>query len=436
MNSPDNLPLDPTVARCMAALTALRDIARALVLELDVERLLRKIIRAAVQLPDAAGGSLLVRQPEEDVLVFTVAAGEGAEWLEGRRIKVNQGIAGWIMNHREAVLINDVRRDFRFSGGIDKSLGIRTHSLIGVPLMARGRVLGVIEVINKRGGVKFDETDLETLLALADQAAIAIVNARLHQQVLRNKSQFVAVENQIHRKLARDFYDGPAQALDGVVMDIECAQKLLKRDRRAAHAELEHIKETARRALNQVHNAVFELHPIVLETQGLVAALRAYIVRLKTVEPALILLHTNGVKHRLPAVIEKACFFVIREAVSNARKHANFDRLDITLAFRGGELVVLVEDNGRGFDVKKVYHSGNGWSNWGLCNMHERAKLIGGRLYVSAIPGQGTSITLIVPLSTEVEPYAPLYPDPLYPFPPCLPDSTTDDIIFPVVSAI
>lgn len=403
MNTPANPPFDPDDARRTAALTALQDIARTLTLEPDLECLLRKVVHAAAQLLDATSGSLLVWQPEEDVLTFTVTAGDEAEWLEGRRINGNQGLAGWILNHQQPVMVNDVRNDPRFSNNIDKSLGLRTYSLIGVPLMTQGKILGVIEVINKRSGEKFDEIDLETLCALAGQAAIVIVNARLYQQVLRDKSRLMAIEDRVHKKLARDFHDGPAQALANIVMGIEYAQKLLQRDPQGTHDELERTKEIATHTLEQVRNTIFELRPIVLETKGLVAALQEYVARLQSAPVLPVRLRADDIKHRLPAHIEEACFFIIREAVNNARKYANFSRMDITLTFLGGDLVVLVEDDGQGFDVKKVYCNYDEQGSWGLLNMRERAELIGGRLYISSAPGQGTSITLVVPINFENE---------------------------------
>ncbi len=403
MRQPANLSLEPIVARRMAALAALRDIAHALTVELDLERMLRRVIRAATQLLDATSGSLLLWQIQEDALIFAVTAGVEAEWLEGRRIGRDQGIAGWILQHREPVMVNNVSQDPRFFSKIDKTLGIDTRSLIGVPLLSEGRALGVIEVINKRSGEPFDEVDLETLSMLADQAVIAIVKNRLYQQVHRDRSRLIAIENQVHKKLARDFDDGPVQALTGMVMNIEYAQSLLRRDPEGVRAELDHIKKTAVRTLEQVRNAVFELRPIVLETRGLVAALREYIMRLQADGAAAIHLHAEDIKHRLPLPVEEAAFFVIREAIHNARKHAGCRRLDITLAFQGEEFIVLVEDDGRGFDVKNVYERYEEQGCWGLLNMREGAELIGGRLYVSSMPGQGTSVTLVVPLDAGIE---------------------------------
>lgn len=401
-----NSSFDPIIARRMATLAALQDIAHTLTLEPDLERLLRKVVRAAAQLLDASSGSLLLWYAEEEALVFAVIAGTEAEWLEGRRFSKDQGIAGWILGHREPVVVNDVSQDSRFYSKIDKSLGFDTHSLIGVPLMSLGKMLGVMEVINKRAGGQFDEIDLETLSALADQAAIAIVNARLYQQVRRDKSRLIDIENQVHKRLAREFQDGPVQALTAMVMNIEYTQSLLKHDPHSAHAELEYVKKTAVRTLEQVRNAIFELHPTVLETKGLVAALREYIMRLQADGPSPIHLHAEGIKYRLPTSIEEASFFIVREAMNNARKHAGFGRMDITLAFQGGEFIVLVEDDGQGFDVKDVYRHYEEQGSWGLVNMRECAELIGGRLYISSTPGQGTSVTLVVPIDTDAEPYA------------------------------
>ena len=163
----------------IAALLALQEVAHTLSSELNLEKLLRKILHAAIDVLQASTGSLLIWDPETDELVFTVVGDSEAAQLEQRRIPADQGIAGWVFTHRQPIIVDDVHRDERFFKGIDESLGFKTISLIAAPLMTQNEIIGVIEVLNKRSGERFDEQDLDILTALALQAAIALVSARL-----------------------------------------------------------------------------------------------------------------------------------------------------------------------------------------------------------------------------------------------------------------
>jgi signal transduction histidine kinase len=379
---------------------ALQDISRTLTSELDLERLLRKIIHAAVEVLDASTGSLLIWDPSDNSLVFAVTeggAGEG-EALELRRMPADQGIAGWIFTHRQPVIVEDVSQDQRFFKGIDESLGYRTSSLVGAPLMTKGEMVGVIEVLNKRSGEKFDEQDLDTLSALASQAAIAIVNARLYLQIREERDRMLGIEEEVHKKLARDFHDGPAQTLASLIMDIEFIQKLLERDLSKVKAELLQLKEKATKAMHQARTTMFELRPLVLEIQGLKAALEYYVERLRQTENMSIHLQIEGLEERLPHRVEDIVFAIVREAIHNIKKHARATNIWLTVIRKEKELLTTIRDDGQGFDVEEVEISYATRGSIGLLNLYERAEILGGHISIESALGQGTTVSLMVPL--------------------------------------
>lgn len=123
---------------------------------------------------DAADGSLLLLDEETDELVFVLVHGTVRETLPGYRFDRRQGIAGWVAEHGRPAIVNDVRADPRFSSEIDVRFGFVTRSLLAVPLAARGRVLGVVEVLNKRMGEDFTEDDASLLAILATLCASAL----------------------------------------------------------------------------------------------------------------------------------------------------------------------------------------------------------------------------------------------------------------------
>jgi signal transduction histidine kinase len=392
-------PRDSTERR-INALMALQDISRTLISELDLKRLLQKIIHAAVEVLDASTGSLLIWDPSENSLVFAVTeGGEGErETLELRRMPADQGIAGWIFTHRQPVIVEDVSQDERFFKGIDESLGRRTSSLVGVPLMTKGEMVGVIEVLNKRSGEKFDEQDLDTLSALAGQAAIAIVNARLYLQIREERDRMLNIEEEVHKKLARDFHDGPAQILASLIMDIEFIQKLLERDPSKVEAELLQLREKATKAMRQARTTMFELRPLALETKGLKAALEYYVQRLRQTENMSIYLQIEGLEERLPQRVEDIVFAIVLEALGNIKKHARANNVWLTVICGEKELLTTIQDDGRGFDVEEVEISYATRGSIGLLNLYERAEMLGGRISIESAPGQGTTVSLMVPI--------------------------------------
>ena len=384
--------------RRINALTALQDISRTLTSELDLNKLLREILHSAVRMLKASAGSLLLWDEATNELVFALTDGGAGEALEGQRMPADKGIAGWVFTHCQPDIVHDVRSNEHFYSAIDESLGYRTSSLIGAPLMTKGERIGVIEVLNKRSGEKFDEQDLDTLSTLAGQAAIAIVTARLYSQIREERDRMLGIEEELHKKLARDFHDGPAQTLASLIMDIEFIQKLLERDPSKVEAELLQLKEKATKAMHQARTTMFELRPLVLETQGLEAALEYYAERLHKTENMSIHLQVEGLEERLPRGVEDIVFAIVREAINNVKKHARANNVWLTVIRGEKELSSTVRDDGQGFNVEEVEISYATRGSIGLLNLYERAEMLGGRISIESTLGQGTTVSLMVPL--------------------------------------
>jgi signal transduction histidine kinase len=382
----------------IAALTVLQDVARNLTSELDLDKLLREILRSALRVLKAPDGSLLLWDDATNELVFTVTEGGAGEALEGQRMPADKGIAGWVLTHRQPEIVHEVRSDERFYSAIDESLGYHTSSLLAVPMITKGQCIGVLEVLNKKSGERFDENDRDILYALAGQAAIAIMNARLYQEVHDEKDRIIALEEDVRKELARDFHDGPAQTLAAMIMDIELLQALSEQIPESIADGLVELRIMATKTLHQVRNMIFELRPVILKTQGLEPALRSYVERLREADEMNIHLKIEGPEERLPARLEEICFSIIQEAISNVKRHANEENVWLTAIRHGDEFQVVVKDDGKGFDLAEVERSYDRRGKLGLLNMRERAEMIRGWLSIESAPGKGTTIILNVPL--------------------------------------
>ena len=383
----------------IAALTVLQDVARNLTSELDLNKLLRKILHSAVTVLKASAGSLLLWDEATNELVFVVTDGGAGEALEGQRMPADRGIAGWVFTHRQPDIVHDVRSDERFYRTIDESLGYRTSSLITVPMITKGQGIGVLQVLNKKSGERFDQNDRDILYALAGQAAIAIMNARLYQEVRDEKDRIIALEEDVRKELARDFHDGPAQTLAAMIMDIELIETVPEPISESVATGLAELRTMAAKTLHQVRNMIFELRPVMLKTQGLEPALHSYVERLREAEQMNIHLKVEGLEQRLPTRLEEICFSIIQEAINNVKRHANEENVWLAAIRRGNEFRVIVKDDGEGFDLAKLEKSYDRQGKLGLLSMRERAEMIGGRLSIESVPGEGTTVTLNVPLS-------------------------------------
>jgi putative methionine-R-sulfoxide reductase with GAF domain len=149
---------------------------------LDTHEIRKRAIEAAACLVNAETGSLLLVDRKTGELFFEVALGEKGITLKEIRLSKGQGIAGWVAETGESLIIHDVASDPRFFGGADAKSTFRTKNIICVPVKAKDRILGVLQTINKKDGV-FDDEDKDGLCALANQVAIAIENANLYQEL-------------------------------------------------------------------------------------------------------------------------------------------------------------------------------------------------------------------------------------------------------------
>jgi signal transduction histidine kinase len=287
----------------------------------------------------------------------------------------------------------------------DLELGqlIMMHSCqqaIVVPLRAGFENFGVV-VFGSPQPNTYTEDHQELLIAICNQAIVALQNAQLYQSLMEEKERIVEVEEDARKKLARDLHDGPTQSIAAIAMRLNYLRMSLDRERdlRQTTEELVRIEELARRTTKEIRHMLFTLRPLILETQGLQATLEQYISKLAETDPTPIHLEaTPEVDQLLDQNAQGVSFYIIEEAISNARKHAKAENIWVRLCIEDSKFVVEVEDDGCGFDVDAVQVRYDERDSLGMITMHERAELIGGKLTIASAPGEGTRIRLAVPL--------------------------------------
>jgi len=169
--------------RTVDELRAFNEIGRTLTSTLDVGEVLKIIMQKLSELLSPASWSLLLADHDRGDLYFEVAVGEGSEALRGLRLLPGEGLAGWVAREGQPILLEDASTDPRFAGRFDQVTGRRTGPVMAVPLRSKGRVLGVMELVNWFGMPAFTPDDLRTLSSIADYASIAIENARNFERI-------------------------------------------------------------------------------------------------------------------------------------------------------------------------------------------------------------------------------------------------------------
>jgi two-component system sensor histidine kinase DegS len=213
--------------------------------------------------------------------------------------------------------------------------------------------------------------------------------------------RIIQAQEDERRHLAREMHDGPAQSMANLVMRVEICERLLAAKRPEVMQELSQLKMLVKESLREVRQIIFDLHPMSLDTLGLVPSMQRYFDNLQEREGEAIHFRVTGQIRSLPATMEVALFRMIQEAVSNARKHAQATQIRVQLGFSDGYVSASVTDDGVGFDVHLVEEGRIHHQSFGLIGMRERAVLLAGELSVESQLGVGTTVRICLPAPKE-----------------------------------
>ncbi len=377
---------------------AIYEMASTLSATLNYERVLEAMIDVSVlglvelgPLADQMASMVLLFGESE--LFVTASRGLNRQ-DRNRRVPGREGVIGAALNAAEPCVTTNPRQDPELGQFIAFQY---LRSAIAVPLRAGFESFGAV-IFGSPAADTFSPDRTELLMAICNQAIIALQNAQLYQDLLAEKERIVEIEEDARKRLARDLHDGPTQSIAAIAMRLNYARMLLSRDPQQVNDELIKIEDLARRTTKEIRQMLFTLRPIILETQGLNAALEQYIQKLEEMDAISYHLQAPPVGDYLDEDTQGGIFYILEEAITNARKHAQATNLWVRLGIRDGTFIAQVEDDGIGFDVASVQARYDERGSLGMINLHERTELLGGQLRVESAPGKGTRITVIVPL--------------------------------------
>ena len=370
-------PLDPQ-------LKALSEAARAITSELSLEQVLQKIAQAAKELIKARYAALGVHDGSSSLSRFITAGIDPATHDKIGPLPLGHSLLGAFLYQGRSMIVNDII-------GHPASIGFpehhpMMHSLLGVPIVSKDKLIGALYLADKEDGSEFTEADQQLIELLAFHAAIAIENARLYEQTQR-----LAVLEERER-FSRDLHDGIIQSIYAVGLSLDNVKASISPDNEVAVEQIDFSMKSLANVIHDIRNYIFDLRPQALKDKGLYARFQGLIQELKVntvlVIDADIAPDINTYLSELQA---SHIFHIAHEALSNTARHARARKATVKLTHENGNVILQIEDDGVGFKIPKDIPHGHR----GLANIQKRAASIGASLDLKTDPIHGgTCLTL------------------------------------------
>lgn len=318
---------------------------------------------------------------------------------EDTTVLAKEGILAKIVYKAEATVGNNAMNDPILKNFIALQ---KCYSVVGAPLRAGFDMYGVVLFAHPKKNM-YTEEHASLLTTFCNQAIIPLQNAQLYADLEQEQKKLLEKEAQSRRELARNLHDGPTQAVSALAMRLNFIQILLKKEglTERAYDEISKMEQIALRTTKEIRQMLFTLRPIVLETQGLSAALKQFADRLSDLHNLNINLDVDSYNGQLSMEKEGLIFTIIEEAAGNARKYAGNSEIEIRLKSTNNQVLAEIVDHGPGFDVDEVKANYDQRGSLGLVNMDERAQMIGGTCSITSVKGKGTTVRIDVPLANK-----------------------------------
>jgi len=377
----DRKRAEEALRKANSEISALYHVASVASASLDLDTILERSLECILATMNSHQGLIHLWDAGENTLRLAAHQGISLELLaQIEQVESGKGLTGWVFIHGQPLLTPNLSMDSTLYSPILTGLN---NSYVGVPMRAKGKVVGVFGVLGETGR-QFSQEEVTLLAATADQVGVAVENARLYQQ-----AEQLAVMQERER-LAQDLHDLVTQSLYSLTLLAEAARRMIRAGKpERAGEHITRLGENAQDALKEMRLLVYKLRPHALEREGLVGAIQQ---RLGAVE------RRAGVKAhliasetiKLSATLEEALYCIALEALNNSLQHAKASSVTVRIQVVNDSVELEVKDNGNGFDPNGVVDR----EGIGLAGMRERARKLGGTMCVQSSPGKGTLVSV------------------------------------------
>ena len=392
-------------------LLALSRISAALSGLWDLDAILRVALDNVLNMMDGDIGGILLMDEETQTLYYRVHQGLSTRYVEEMHLRLGEGIAGSVAQSGKSVLLEDISTDPRAAyPDLVSSEGLK--AFISVPLQARDKVLGVINVAS-RTPHRFTRDDMHLLHSVGDQLGVAIEQASLYERLRKARERYrqlarqtLVAQEEERKRIARELHDETSQALSGLALQLQALVDMAEMS--GSHdtefiTRLKKVQSLAVQVHSEISRLIADLRPALLDTLGLVPAIRKYAETSLHPLDINVLVELKGDERRLPTEVEAGLFRFAQGAIGNIAQHSRAKNATIVLEYGDDDLLVRINDDGEGFDVSKITDVEESGRGRGVFSMKERVALLGGVCSIESQPGQGTTVWARVPVSWSAE---------------------------------
>lgn len=378
----------------------------------DFPAILHAIAEQAVALLGADAG-LVGRWDAEKELFQDIAACNLPIMFPDREFGTRDSLSSQVAHSGQILYVSDYQNyPFRLKE-LDR---FRFRAALGVPLMVGDECKGALVALSVDPDRQFTERDGQLLLAFASQAAAVFDKARLHQLALEQLTALAQVKDELAResqeleraltnmvrvqeeeraRIAADAHDGVVQLMVGSLCELQAAMAHLPESLDVVQQKHVRARDLMRDSIAELRRVIFDLRPITLDSAGLVPAVLNLAEELEEVSGISIKVSTAGSSCRFPPETEINAYRIVQEALNNALKHSEALSINVGIQFAEDNLEIMVADDGRGFSVQEATSSYG--DRAGLIGMRERARSLGGTLFISSEGQAGTVVRAVLP---------------------------------------
>ncbi len=430
----ENTRLFEETKRRYDAMVALHEMSLDMISELDHAALLQALLRRGTALLDAEAASLFLYDSARQLVSNVANHNTWRDWT-GVTLRPGEGVSGQVIVTGEPLIVNNYQE---WAHRVSVFAESPHSAVMGAPLKWRDEVLGSLIVMKAAAAPPFTGPDLWLLTLFADLAAVAIKNAELHAQVIAfgrglehavaektrelaaAKEDIAAKAEQLRRllgktihlqeeeraRIAREMHDGVFQLVTAARYELQAGRYAIDAEAAdRARDKLNAVREVLDEIEQEIRHAINDLYPPSLDAVDLVPALSKHARSFNALTGINCQVQTSGVPTVLPMATEVAVFRMVEEALHNVATHAGARNAFVRLDFSDHNLVVSVEDDGRGFDYDR-WQTTRHYDHLGLVGMQERIRRLGGTLRIQSQVGQGTCLTFAIAIpGTGVNPH-------------------------------
>lgn len=355
---------------------------------LTLDQVLQALVDVAVEILQADKSAVFTQTEPHGEFTVRVSRGFNPETIPSLHLAESENIAALTSDAQAPVIVNDIMNEP--DGGlkreviIEKMAAENVNSLMFIPIKLQDTILGLFNVCSSKPG-EFDEDRQRLFASLVQRTALSIENIHLFDQIM----DLAIIEER--NRLAQDLHDNAKQKSFAALAQLGAAKKLMEQNVTDAEKYVVEAENIVSEVIHDLTFLIQELYPRNLKERGLAGSLRDYAFEWERRSSIQLNLSVTG-ERTLHLEMEQAIYRIVHEGLSNIARHSQGTKADVRIEYHDQELEIQVSDNGKGFDLQRTYNG------LGLRLIRERTESIGGQVDFQSQPGEGTRLSIRIPL--------------------------------------